>query len=292
MLYVEPDFYKDFHCIADRCRHSCCIGWEIDIDDSSYEKYCTMVGRIGDKVRRCIAAEPEPHFVLTVDERCPFLNSDGLCEIILELGEGTICNICREHPRFYHCFPGREERGLGLCCEEAVRLLLKSDQPLRFEVRGSEDLPPDPLLDIRRDLFSILSQQDISLSERFDAVSSLLGTKKIPFDTEHWKSFFLSLERLDESWTAALNSMDSFTEPDGISFERIAEYLLYRHFASSESLEDAALIVQFVYVSLCILASVDVPLEEAVRMFSAEIEYSDENISRILDEIFVLLQEV
>ena len=33
MVYAEPDFYGKFKCTAEKCRHSCCIGWEIDIDD-------------------------------------------------------------------------------------------------------------------------------------------------------------------------------------------------------------------------------------------------------------------
>ena len=33
MLYTIPDYYKEFQCIADQCEHSCCIGWEIDVDD-------------------------------------------------------------------------------------------------------------------------------------------------------------------------------------------------------------------------------------------------------------------
>ena len=32
MRIIAPDYYREFHCIADKCRHSCCIGWEIDID--------------------------------------------------------------------------------------------------------------------------------------------------------------------------------------------------------------------------------------------------------------------
>ena len=35
MLTVRPDFYDDFHCLASACRHSCCVGWEIDVDAES-----------------------------------------------------------------------------------------------------------------------------------------------------------------------------------------------------------------------------------------------------------------
>ena len=39
MIMLVPNYYKDFLCIADKCRHSCCIGWEIDIDEETLEFY-------------------------------------------------------------------------------------------------------------------------------------------------------------------------------------------------------------------------------------------------------------
>ena len=47
MLYVEPDFYGEFQCIADKCAHSCCLGWEIDIDDKSAARYAALPGAFG-----------------------------------------------------------------------------------------------------------------------------------------------------------------------------------------------------------------------------------------------------
>ena len=38
MKLFAPKYYTEFSCIADRCRHSCCIGWEIDIDADTAEK--------------------------------------------------------------------------------------------------------------------------------------------------------------------------------------------------------------------------------------------------------------
>ena len=43
MHTVIPSFYPDFQCRASRCRHSCCKGWEIDIDEDTAEKYRTML---------------------------------------------------------------------------------------------------------------------------------------------------------------------------------------------------------------------------------------------------------
>ena len=38
MIRVVPDFYPEFACIASRCGHSCCVGWEVDVDEDSLER--------------------------------------------------------------------------------------------------------------------------------------------------------------------------------------------------------------------------------------------------------------
>jgi len=93
MLTVYPDYYPAFRCIAGACKHSCCIGWEIDIDEESLAKYRTLSGPLGDRLRRNISADDPPHFLLGEGERCPFLNKDNLCDLILSGGEGLLCQI-------------------------------------------------------------------------------------------------------------------------------------------------------------------------------------------------------
>lgn len=46
MILRVPSYYKTFQCIADKCEHSCCIGWEIDIDEDSYEYYMGIGGAL------------------------------------------------------------------------------------------------------------------------------------------------------------------------------------------------------------------------------------------------------
>ena len=130
-IYV-PDYYPSFHCIASRCGHTCCAGWEIDIDAESLARYDRLPGDFGDRVRQSVSLEDMPHFILTADERCPLLNGDNLCELILHEGEGALCQICRDHPRFRNFFSSRVEMGLGLACEEASRLILTWPRPLRL----------------------------------------------------------------------------------------------------------------------------------------------------------------
>lgn len=125
MKVIAPRFFSAFHCIADRCSDSCCIGWEIDVDPESEAFYRAQSGEIGNRLRAALEAGADNvHFRLGTDERCPFLNGQNLCDLYIALGPEHLCAICREHPRFYSWWGSFVEAGLGLCCEEACRLLL------------------------------------------------------------------------------------------------------------------------------------------------------------------------
>ena len=143
MKVFVPDYYIRFRCIAGACRHSCCVGWEIDVDPETLKRYRAMKGMLGGKLKRCIDPDPEPHFKLSSEERCPFLTEQNLCEIILQEGEGALCQICADHPRFRNFWSDRIEMGLGMACEEAARLILTSTHPLHL-VPVSEEKDEEP----------------------------------------------------------------------------------------------------------------------------------------------------
>lgn len=152
-IYV-PDYYVDFHCIASKCKHTCCAGWEIDIDEESLTRYEKILGSFGDTLRQAISHGDSPHFILMNHERCPLLNDENLCELIIHVGEYALCQICRDHPRFRNYFSSRIEMGLGLVCEEATRIILSQPNPLKLillEGNGIESLTDDEryLLDLR-----------------------------------------------------------------------------------------------------------------------------------------------
>ncbi|MBO4885450.1 MAG: flagellin lysine-N-methylase [Clostridia bacterium] len=143
MNVYAPEYYPAFHCVASRCRHTCCAGWEIDIDAESLARYERLPGAFGERVRQGIGLGDTPHFILTEDERCPLLNRDNLCELILREGEDALCQICRDHPRFRNYYSSRVEIGLGLVCEEAARLILAWPRPLRLiRLEGNEAESP------------------------------------------------------------------------------------------------------------------------------------------------------
>lgn len=289
MLSVRPDFYDDFHCLASACRHSCCVGWEIDVDEDTLQYYQNIPGELGDELRRQIETEPAPHFCLTADERCPFLRGDGLCRLIVTLGEDSLCDICTLHPRFFNDYPGRTEMGLGLCCEEAARLLTTDNGPLRFlaESDGEGDETPTPLLALRERIFDLLSDDPRSLTERMDSALALMGAHLLPFDAKAVAAFFLTLERMDGEWTKLLETLAAMPEPEleprlsDVRYARMAAYLVYRHFAAAESEAEAEARLQFCFLAVRLVCALEPYNTDTLRLFSAEIEYSDENVEKI-----------
>lgn len=177
MLLRIPAFYDSFHCIADKCTDTCCVGWEIDIDEVSAKRYAKVQGEFGKKLRQNIE---DNHFKLRPGDRCPFLRQDGLCDMICHLGESSLCDICREHPRFVEVYGDIMEKGVGLCCEEAVRLLLEckgtATSPITFVEREIDEFPDDipedaiearnAIFEERNHLFAILVDHGKPLNKR------------------------------------------------------------------------------------------------------------------------------
>lgn len=36
---IKPNFYDEFHCIADQCSMTCCMQWKIAVDDETVSKW-------------------------------------------------------------------------------------------------------------------------------------------------------------------------------------------------------------------------------------------------------------
>lgn len=178
MILRKPDFYDKFKCTASRCSDTCCVGWEIDVDEASQEAYRKVAGVFGDKLRANIE---DGHFKLLPHDRCPFLDKNNLCEIYMHLGEGALCDICREHPRFVEVYGDIMERGLGLCCEEAARLLLEGEGPLTL-VTEECDEPEDELDEDDREI------RDQVLFER-EAIFNILADTSKPFSNRLYETF-------------------------------------------------------------------------------------------------------
>ena len=127
MKIVAPDYLSEFKCIAGDYCHTCCVGWEVDVDSESLQKFEQLPD-----IAKHIDYDGTSHIKLSNDERCPFLNNNGLCEMIINHGEEILCQICADHPRFRNFWSNRIELGLGLVCEEAGRIILGRKEPMKL----------------------------------------------------------------------------------------------------------------------------------------------------------------
>ena len=295
-----PSYYRGFTCIANKCRHTCCVGWEIDVDDDTYEVYQSLTNGYGARICESIdAADGEtPHFRLAEGDRCPHLAPNGLCRIITELGEGYLCAICREHPRFYHDTPHGKEVGLGMACEEACRLILDSDEYADFEVidelGGFINDEPDSDFDAtahRTTLYGILSDRSLPYSERLDRISTAWHVTPAALPDSGWKVAFADLEYLDDSHRALFSHYTSYlghTSPvQEVMLERALAYFIFRHASPARTEREFRSAVGFSLLCERLLAAIsdltDRGIREAARIVSEELEYSEENTEAIKD---------
>ena len=145
MRYLKPHFYDKFVCTAGACPDTCCAGWEIEVDETTAEGDLAEKGAFGDRLRREIGSEPGEYFFKLKNNRCPFLNKENLCDIFINLGEDRLCDICREHPRFYNWFGDYTEVSIGPCPPQARR-----PAGLPPPAGGGSTGPSGPLRRLRR----------------------------------------------------------------------------------------------------------------------------------------------
>lgn len=286
MKLYAPKYYKSFRCIADKCEHSCCIGWEIGVDDETLERYERLGGGYGDIVKSSISYDGEPHFKLCADDRCPHLNDDGLCKIILSLGEGYLCDICREHPRFYN-FTDVAEVGLGMSCPEAARIILSSSDYMSAEVVGEVFYDGETEFNgrvMRGEVYTTLSDSSICYGDR---LVKIYGDYGISIgDDEAWLEKLSELEYLDDMHKTLFMNYSSARRPEGANqyLERFLAYLIYRHCTEAFDAEDFALRLSFCLfcerLAASLIVSEGASFCEIVRLtsvISEELEYSEEN---------------
>ena len=217
MLEIYPSYYEQFRCIADRCEDTCCAGWEIDIDDASYEAYMRVEGELGTRLRACIKSYEseddydeayEQHgFILTEDMRCPFLDEKNLCDLYRELGEESLCEVCTNTPRNFLEYrttspDGSKNRSvreiqISASCPEAARLIYGSQEKIMFlsrEVSDKPDIEDDEdeallgsfLIRVRDEAIAILQNRDQKLSERIRRF--LLHAEAVQEAINRWES--------------------------------------------------------------------------------------------------------
>ena len=283
---LRPDFYDRFSCLAGACRHSCCQGWEIDLDPDFLARCQAEPGKLGEDLRRSILRQEDgtPSFRLVgEEEKCPFLRPDGLCRLILEKGEDFLCDICALHPRFFQEIGSWELSGVGLCCEAAAALLL--DQPGGLTLLDQDDRPWS--FPQAAELLGLpFSQEELTFTPKVDA--------------DYYRAIFARYapcEAIDAAWSRDLAALSATPEKvaeqarayvaqdyEPVVFQRIFHYLLYRQLDLAEEYGLPALL-RFAREGadfLLLWTAVTGDLADCLRRWSAQMEYSEDNVALLL----------
>ena len=283
-----PRYFTEFACIADKCTHSCCIGWEIDIDEDTLAYYQSLPAPLCNRILKTVQITADGACLsLDKDKRCKNLDKRGLCRIYKALGHEGLCDICREHPRFYH-ETDRVDVGLGAACEAAAALILASDAYADFicvdgDATTTETESFNARLE-RETLYKILANRNLPLGERLSALSARYGeARPLPF---------AKLEYLDESHRSLFLQATPVTKiPQDMEAicERFFAYLVYRHASPTKTLADFACAVRLALSLLPLFTSLIAkcglsPILAAVTL-SEEIEYSEDNTALLFAEM-------
>lgn len=296
MNIYMPDYYNDFKCNPTECKHNCCIGWEIDIDEKTLLKYAKLTDELGDKIRSSISiGEEGAHFKLNKNDSCPFLNSDNLCDIIINAGEDMLCQICTDHPRYRNYYNDYIELGLGLCCEECGKIILNRKTPSYF--LGQEE--NDSFFKLKKKIIDIANSTEKDITEKIRELLSYSECSYDLLDFDYWKNVYLELENLDSKWQNILklsysNYSKSSVEEWNLPLSQLLTYFIMRHFTDENIKEMVAFSALSVYLIMEIFfSSNDLSMDNLIeisRMYSSEIEYSENNIDELLFEIDINLK--
>lgn len=323
MILRMPSYYKKFHCTADKCSDNCCIGWEIDIDKKSLGFYKSIGGDFGKKLDDNISAVELPHFILNKDERCPFLNENNLCEIYINLGEDSLCEICTNHPRFFEWYDGIKEGGIGLCCEAAAKIIITSDEPFSYydtEIPFEDCHEYDNdffnyLFKIREKIICHINDKSIPLKNRLNNILYFAAECQNRYDNFCFEipdityteispknpnfqeiiKEFLTLEQLDEQrlFEKLIDLKYPLKKlPENIinATENIAVYFIWRHFLKSVYEGEFYSKVAFTVLSCVVISltftAAEMDFTESAVYYSKEIEYSEQNLEQIFDNFY------
>lgn len=165
----QPKYMTEFKCICSSCTDSCCAGWDINIDEYTYNKYVNSNGKFKELLEEKFFENKNEHdsfnhgfMILKEESRCPFLNANMLCDIHGGFGEKNLCITCKSYPRVYNIVDSvYEKSGLPSCIEVCTKAFLNKDK-MEF-VESTEDIL-EKEIEIRR----------IIDTEAFDETESLI----------------------------------------------------------------------------------------------------------------------
>ncbi|WP_291631432.1 flagellin lysine-N-methylase [Clostridium sp.] len=203
--------YDKFKCIADKCKFTCCKGWDINVDTNTYNKWKekSELNYLLDNVR-FIKSNGENSYLIKKETKgvCPLLSEEGLCNIVINHGEEYLSSTCKSFPRIENNFEDVKEMTLSCSCPEVVNIISNMKEKIYIESNDElsyiEDLGS---LQIREALVNILQKEDITLENKlilsYNILFNILNSDDLDYEDliellENYKSKKYIKEKLNE----------------------------------------------------------------------------------------------
>lgn len=204
-----PVFYQNFHCLAQDCRDSCCVeNWNIVFSKKDYLRLRRLDAppalreRLEQGVRRVKKEDlNDAHYgkfdLKSNNDRCPFLNEDGLCAIQCGCGHSALPHVCATFPRKVAYTPAAKEYSLSPACESVLQQIWNLPEGVEFVENPLPkgewreiDIPRKGTLlpyfaPVREAFFDMLQNRAMSLTERM----LCLGVMIQRLQKEDWEDF-------------------------------------------------------------------------------------------------------
>ncbi len=297
MILVTPSFYKDFKCIAGDCPDSCCQGWEVDADQDSLDYYSQLSGEIKNKIDSVLDFDEFGNtvFRLADKKRCPFLNSENLCDMHIAIGGEHTPYTCRMFPRFINDFGGTREMGVSFSCPVAADMMFDLKEAMRF-VNEVNDLPPQLneidaqtyfyLSKARKKAFDIIQNRAIPMNQRL--ITLLNFGLQLQKDLEPYEEgneqidffdVFRNPELINPEWIYKIDHAEIKSVSNEIFNENIASYFIFRYFLTAVNDYDILSKIKMAVIGVLIVTYFG---EDSwtIHLWSKETEHSQYNMDR------------
>lgn len=303
----KPRYFDEFSCIAGACEDSCCrAGWEIPIDDVTFEVYSKLSGDIGEKFKGSYVMGGDGDTVFKLDENkvCPFLDQNGLCELYIAT-DGHLCEICTRYPRFKEEFDGFIEEGISVSCPEAQRLILsatKEDYP--DGKRDSEDELLEFLADSRKTALDLLGEKNakeilLSLLDYSDFLQELIDFGELEslgaYEPMEYPKASEESDLIEKINAMARDELDilyhelkeklsgtyDFKEPK--NFSQYITYLINRFWLRSINTEDISSTAKAIVMIAIWCATFSGDEKENMRLLAKELEHGEGNFETLCE---------
>lgn len=282
--------YTSFRCLAQDCPDSCCVGWDVVIDDDTAALYASMRGALGEMLRAHLTVDADGDRIFrTQDGHCPFLCVDGLCKIQREAGEQALAVTCARFPRIVQEYVDFTEHCLSLSCPQAAKILLKAGH-LRVPVPQTADEELADLLALRMGWIALMQDRTLPFAHRLciclreaAEVSGYTASDNGLTSPAELFAFLGTLDLMNDAFRVLTALPQKTPHADDRLFENLAVYYLYRYLLQAVADGDVLLRVQIMCAAVTFAAFAAADPFDAARLFSKEVEHSYENMEAVCD---------